>query len=61
MTNHRYQPLVRQVRRWGIAVGMGAGAVVAAAMIGMTTAGDAHADDSADVLGQAAADLSQAT
>jgi hypothetical protein len=61
MTNHRNQPLVRQVRRWGIAVGMGAGAVVAAAMIGMTTAGDAHADDSADVLGQAAADLSQAT
>jgi hypothetical protein len=61
MTNHRNQPLVRQARRWGIAAGMGAGAVVAAAMIGMTTAGDAHADDSADVLGQAAADLSQAT
>jgi hypothetical protein len=61
MNNHPNQPLVRQVRRWGIALGMGAGAVVAAAMIGVTTAGDAHADDSADVLGQAGADLTQAT
>jgi hypothetical protein len=59
--NNRNQPLVGRARRWGIAVGMGAGTVVAATMIGVAGAADAHADDGDDVLGQAAADLTQAT
>ena len=54
MINHRNQPLVRQARRWGIAVS-------AAAMIGVATAATAYADDADDVLGQAGADLTQAT
>jgi hypothetical protein len=54
MGNRRNQPLVRQARRWGIAVGT-------AAMIGVATAAAAHADDGDDVLGQAGADLTQAT
>src|SRR5271156_5155730 len=53
MGNRRNQPLVRQARRWGIAVGT-------AAMIGVATAAAAHADGD-DVLGQAGADLTQAT
>jgi hypothetical protein len=61
MSNRRNQPLVGRARRWGIALGMGTGAVVAATMIGVGAAADAHADDGADVLGQAAADLTQAT
>jgi hypothetical protein len=58
MTNHRNQLLVRQARRCVISVGMAAGAVVAAGMIGIATA---YADDGDDVLGQAAADLTHAT
>ena len=58
MTNHRNQLLVRQARRCVISVGMAAGAVVAAGMIGIATA---YADDGDDVLGQAGADLTQAT
>jgi hypothetical protein len=61
MTNHRNQPLIRQARRWRIALGMSAGALAAAAMLGLSEAADAHADDSGDVLGQAAMDLTQAT
>src|SRR6202034_4084531 len=61
MPDHRNQPLVRQVRRWRIALGMSAGAVAPAAILGLSEAADAHADDSADVLGQATADLTQAT
>ena len=61
MNNHRNQPLIRQARRWRIALGMSAGAVAAAAMLGLSEAADAHADDSADVLGQAGMDLTQAT
>jgi hypothetical protein len=53
--------IVRQVRRWRIALGMSAGAVAAAAILGLSEAADAHADDSADVLGQAGMDLTQAT
>src|ERR1700761_899419 len=60
--NHRHnQPLIRQARRWRIALGMSAGAVAAAAMLSLSEAADAHADDSADVLGQAGMDLTQAT
>jgi hypothetical protein len=60
--NHRHkQPLVSQARRWRIALGMSAGAVAAATMLGLSEAADAHADDSADVLGQAGMDLTQAT
>ena len=60
--NHRHnQPLIRQARRWRIALGMSAGAVAAAAILGLSEAADAHADDSADVLGQAGMDLTQAT
>ena len=60
--NHRQnQPLVGRARRWRIALGMSAGAVAAAAMLGLSEAADAHADDSADVLGQAGMDLTQAT
>ena len=58
MSNHRNQPPVGRARRWGIAIGMVAGATVAAAVIG---GADAHADDGSDVLGQAGADLTQAT
>src|ERR1700722_16078645 len=61
MTTHRNRPLIRQVRRWRIALGMSAGAVAAAAVLGLSEAADAHADDSADVLGQATAGLTQAT
>jgi hypothetical protein len=61
MPNHRNRPLIRQVRRWRIALGMSAGAVAAAAVLGLSEAADAHADDSADVLGQAGMDLTQAT
>jgi hypothetical protein len=61
MSNHRDQPLVRQARRWGVAVGMGAGAVVATAIIGMAIAADAYADDADAGLGEAGADLTQAT
>jgi hypothetical protein len=56
--NHRH---VRRPRPWRIALGMGAGAVAAAAMLGLAEAGDAHADTGSDVLGQAGADLTQAT
>jgi hypothetical protein len=56
--NHRH---VRRPRPWRIALGMSAGAVAAAAMLGLSEAADAHADDSADVLGQAGMDLTQAT
>jgi hypothetical protein len=61
MTTHRNQPLIRQVRRWRIALGISVGAVAAAAMLGLSEAADAHADTGSDVLGQAGADLSQAT
>src|ERR1700730_2902200 len=61
MNHRRNQPLIRQARRWRIALGMSAGALAAAAMLGLSEAADAHADDSADVLGQAAADLTHAT
>jgi len=61
MTHRHNQPLIRQARRWRIALGMSAGAVAAAAMLGLSEAADAHADDSADVLGQAGMDLTQAT
>jgi hypothetical protein len=40
---------------------MGAGAIAAAVMLGLSEAADAHADDSADVLGRAGMDLTQAT
>jgi hypothetical protein len=58
MSNRRNQPLVHQARRCVIGVGMAAGAVVAAGMISIATA---YADDGDDVLGQAGADLTQAT
>jgi hypothetical protein len=61
MPNRRNQPLIHQLRRWRIAIGMSAGAVAAAAVLGLSEAADAHADDSADVLGQAGMDLTQAT
>ena len=61
MTNHRNQPLVTRARRWRTALGVGAGAVAAAAMLGLTEAADAHADSGDDGLGQAGADLAQAT
>jgi hypothetical protein len=61
MPNHRNRPLIRRARRWRIALGMSAGAVAAAAMLGLSEAADAHADDSGDVLGQAGMDLTQAT
>jgi hypothetical protein len=56
--NHRH---VRHPRPWRIALGMGVGAIAAAAILGLSEAADAHADDGADVLGQAGMDLSQAT
>jgi hypothetical protein len=47
--------------RWRIALGVSVGAVAAAAMLGLSEAADAHADSASDVLGQAGADLTQAT
>jgi hypothetical protein len=61
MSKHRNQPLVDPARRWGILVGIGAGAVMAAAVIGVSSAADAHADTGSDVLGQAGTDLTDAT
>jgi hypothetical protein len=61
MTNHRNQPLVGWARRWRIALGVSAGAVAAAAMLGLAEAADARADSGDDGLGQAGADLAQAT
>jgi hypothetical protein len=61
VTNKRNHPLVHHARRWGTFVGMGAGAAVAAAMIGVFGAADAHADTGSDVLGQAGTDLTDAT
>ena len=55
--NHR----VRHRRPWRIALGMGAGAIAAAAMLGLSEAAHAHADTGSDILGQAGADLTQAT
>lgn len=46
-----------RVRRWGTGFGLATGAVVAAAVIGVTTA---HADDADELLGQAGSDLTQA-
>src|SRR5271155_1202610 len=59
MNHRRNQPLVSLARRWRIALGMGTGAIAAAAMLGLSEAADAHADDGG--LGQAGADLTQAT
>ena len=61
MNHPRNQPLIRQVRRWRIALGISAGAVAAAAMLGLSEAANAHADSGSDVLGQAGVDLTQAT
>jgi hypothetical protein len=61
MYHVRNQTLVSAARRWRIALGMSAGAVAAAAVLGLSEAADAHADTGGDVLGQATADLSQAT
>jgi hypothetical protein len=61
MNHRRNQPLTRQARPWRIALGMGVGAIGAAAMLGLSEAADAHADSGSDVLGQAGMDLTQAT
>ncbi|HYY01116.1 MAG TPA: hypothetical protein VE908_16485 [Mycobacterium sp.] len=61
MNNHANHRHVRRPRPWRIALGMGAGAIAAAAMLGLSEAADAHADSGSDVLGQAGADLTQAT
>jgi hypothetical protein len=61
MSNNRKKPVVHQARRWGTFLGMGAGAVVAAAVIGVSSAADAHADTGSDGLGQAGTDLTDAT
>lgn len=61
MNSYRNRPVVRSARRWRFALSVAAGAVGAAAMLGLSEAGDAHADSGSDVLGQAGADLTQAT
>jgi hypothetical protein len=61
MNSQPNHPRVRRPRPWRIALGMGAGAVAAAAMLGLSEAADAHADSGSDILGQAGADLTQAT
>src|SRR5579875_1801676 len=53
MTDHGNQSLVHQARRWGAPFGLGVGAVVAGAVIGVATAADAHADGGDEVLAQA--------
>jgi hypothetical protein len=60
MNSQSHQRKVRRLRRWRVALGISAGAA-AAAMIGLSEAADAHADDGTDVLGQAGMDLTQAT
>jgi hypothetical protein len=49
-----------RVRRWAADVGLASGIVVAAAVFGSTCGPVARADSPEDVLGQAAADLTQA-
>jgi hypothetical protein len=61
MSNQPDEHNARRPRPWRIALGISAGAIAAAAMLGLSEAADAHADDSADVLGQAGMDLTQAT
>ena len=61
MSNQPDERNARRPRPWRIALGISAGAIAAAAMLGLSEAADAHADDSADVLGQAGMDLTQAT
>lgn len=51
---------VRRPRRWRIALGISAGAIAAAAMLGPFEAAYAHADTGSDILDQAGADLTQA-
>jgi hypothetical protein len=58
MTNHRNHPLVRQARRFVVGVGAVAGAVTAAGIIAAATA---YADTADAGLGEAGADLAQAT
>jgi hypothetical protein len=52
---------VRRRRPWRIALGISAGAVAAAAFLGLSEAANAHADTGGDILDQAGADLTQAT
>lgn len=51
----------RQARRWGTCAGMAAGTVMAAGMITLVIAPTANADTDDELLGQAGADLTQAT
>jgi hypothetical protein len=60
MRSQPNQLKVRRSRRWGVTIGMGAGAVAAAVLLGLP-APDAEADTGSDVLDQAGADLAQAT
>jgi hypothetical protein len=60
--NHHFHPReAHRLSRWRLALGVSAGTVAAAAMLGFAEAGDAHADTGSDVLGQAGTDLTQAT
>jgi hypothetical protein len=61
MNSHPDQRHVTRPRCWRIVLGISAGAVVAAAILGLAGSGDAHADTGTDVLGQAGVDLTQAT
>ena len=62
MTNHaRKRSVMRPARRWRLALGVGAGAVAAAAFLGLSEVADARADTGSDVLGQAGIDLTDAT
>jgi hypothetical protein len=61
MSNQPDERNGRRPRPWRIALGISAGAVAAAAMLGLSEAADAHADTGSDILDQAGADLTQAT
>ena len=61
MNSQPEEHTVRRRRPWRIALGISAGAVAAAAMLGLSEAADAHADTGSDILDQAGADLTQAT
>jgi hypothetical protein len=61
MSNQPDEHNARRPRPWRIALGISAGAIAAAAMLGLSEAADAHADTGGDILDQAGADLTQAT
>ena len=49
MNSQPNHPGVRRPRPWRIALGIGAGAIAAAAMLGLSETADAHADTGSEL------------